>query len=148
MYSKEEKQALIRSFWAGFADAYPRPWRLYHTGIKEVQLKFGLYPREGVYVALEIRCKDLELRRIYFEKMTALQSILREDYWPDAQMDASYFTEDGQTISRVWVEHGQWRMGNPAFWPEIWAFFNEKMDALERFYGEHEDYIKDLDWNT
>jgi len=37
---------------------------------------------------------------------------------------------------------------NRSSWPEIFDFFNDNMDAFERFFYEYEDYIRDLEINT
>ncbi|MDI1303992.1 MAG: DUF4268 domain-containing protein, partial [bacterium] len=31
------------------------------------------------------------------------------------------------------------------YWDEIFDFYNEKMNSLELFYKEYDDFIKDID---
>jgi hypothetical protein len=56
--------------------------------------------------------------------------------------------ESGKIISRIWVEKTGISINNKNTWETIFAFFNENMDAFERFFYENEDYIKDLEINT
>jgi hypothetical protein len=36
-------------------------------------------------------------------------------------------------------------VSNQKYWDEIFAFFNEKMSALELFYFEYDEFIKDIE---
>jgi len=36
-------------------------------------------------------------------------------------------------------------VSNPKYWDEIFDFFFEKMNALELFYLEYDEYIKDIE---
>ncbi|MFL9845886.1 DUF4268 domain-containing protein [Flavobacterium rhizosphaerae] len=147
MFSKAESQALKKEFWTAFANEYPRKWLLYNTRIKDVSLKFYA-DNKTAQVLLDIEPKEEEKRIVYFEKMVSLQTILREEFLPDAVYEQNYYLENGKTISRVWVEKTGISLYNKATWQDIFDFFYEKMDAFERFFYEYEDYIRDLDINT
>jgi hypothetical protein len=147
MYSKEEAQKLKKEFWIAFAEAYPRKWLLYDTKIKEVSFKFFVDNKKA-QVLLDIEPKDEEKRKIYFEKIESLKTILLEDYLPEAILERNHYLENGKTISRVWVEKDQVSLNNKKDWDTIFDFFNESMSSFEYFFLEHEDYIKDLDINT
>jgi hypothetical protein len=36
-------------------------------------------------------------------------------------------------------------VSNRKYWDEIFEFYNEKMNALELFYKEYDEFIKDID---
>ena len=147
MYSKEEALFIKKEFWTAFASVYPRKWTLYDTKIKDVTFKFYIDNKKA-QVLLDIEPKDEEKRKIYFEKIESLKTILLEDYLPEAILELNFYLENGKIISRIWVEKLGVSLHNKNTWGEIFKFFNETMDAFERFFFEYEDYIKDLETNT
>ena len=147
MYSKEEALIIKKEFWIAFAAAYPRKWVLYDTKIKDVTFKFYIDNKKA-QVLLDIEPKDEEKRKIYFEKIESLKTILVDDYLPEAILERNFYLESGKTISRIWVEKLGVSLNNKNNWETIFDFFNETMTQFEYFYFEHEDYIKDLEINT
>jgi hypothetical protein len=147
MYSKEEVLHLKKEFWTAFAEAYPRKWILYDTKIKDVTFKFYIDNKKA-QVLLDIESKDDEKRKIYFEKIESLKTILLEDYLPEAILERHFFLDTGKEISRIWVEKQGVSMNNKMYWPEIFDFFNTTMTQFEYFFYEYEEYIKDLEINT
>lgn len=147
MFSKEEALQIKKDFWIAFAEEYPRKWLLYNTKIKDVTFKFHADNKKAK-VLLDIEPKDEEKRKIYYEKVESLKTILLEDYLDDVIFERNFYLETGKVISRVWVEKTGISINNKNTWPEIFDFFAEKMDAFERFFYENEDYIKDLEINT
>lgn len=147
MFSKAEAQKMKKEFWTAFAEAYPRKWLLYDTKIKDVSFKFYIDNKKA-QVSLDIEPKDDEKRKIYFEKIESLQSILREDFLPEVVLERDYYLETGKAISRIWVEIDGISLYNMASWAVIFRFFSIHMDAFERFFYEYEDYIRDLEINT
>ncbi len=147
MFSKEEAQRLKREFWIAFAEEFPRKWLLYNTKIKDLSFKFYVDNKKA-QVQLEIEPKDEEKRKIYYEKIESLKTILLEDYLPDAVFERNLYLENGKAVSRIWVEKLNVSCNNKNTWQEIFEFFNENMSQFELFFYEHEDYIKDLEINT
>ncbi|WP_291139698.1 DUF4268 domain-containing protein [Flavobacterium sp. UBA7663] len=147
MFSKEEALQIKKDFWIAFAAEYPRKWLLYNTKIKDVTFKFYVDNKKA-QVLLDIEPKDEEKRKIYYEKVESLKTILLEDYLDDVIFERNFYLETGKVISRVWVEKTGISINNKSTWPEVFDFFAEKMDAFERFFYENEDYIKDLEINT
>ncbi|WP_339837610.1 DUF4268 domain-containing protein [uncultured Flavobacterium sp.] len=147
MFSKEEAQRIKREFWVTFAEEHPRKWILYNTKIKDVAFKFYIDNKKA-QVLLEIEPKDEKNRIVYYEKIESLKTILLEEYLPDAVFERDLYLQNGKAISRIWVEKLNVSSNNKNTWPDVFDFFNEKMDAFERFFYEHEDYIKDLKINT
>lgn len=147
MYSKEESIKIKKEFWTNFAEAYPRKWILYDTKIKDFSFKFFVDNKKAL-VLIDIEPKDQEKRKIYFEKIESLKTILMEDYISDVILERNYHLETGKVISRIWVEKDGISLNNKSTWPAIFDFFHENMDAFERFFYENEDYIKDLETNT
>ena len=147
MFSKEEALQIKKDFWIAFAAEYPRKWILYNTKIKDVTFKFHVDNKKA-QVLLDIEPKDENKRIVYYEKVESLKNILIEEYLPDAIFERNFYLQNGKILSRVWVEKEGISINNKKTWPEVFEFFSEKMDAFERFFFEHEDYIKDLEINT
>ena len=59
--------------------------------------------------------------------------------------EKNYTLESGKTISRIWVEKSGVGFSNRNNWETIFDFFFEKMNALEMFYLEYDDFIKDIE---
>lgn len=147
MYSKEEAQKLKREFWISFAESYPRKWVLYDTKIKDFSFKFFVDNKKA-QVLIDIEHRNDEKRIVYFEKIESLKTVLEDDFIKDLVFEKNYTLESGKTISRIWVEKSDVSVSNRKYWDEIFDFFNEKMHALELFYLEYGDYIRDLELNT
>ena len=147
MFSKAEAQQIKKEFWIAFAEAYPRKWLLYDTKIKDVSFKFYVDNKKA-QVLLEIEPKEDEKRKIYYEKIESLKSILLEEFLPEAIFEKDFYHESGKVVSRIWVELNGISVFNMASWAAIFRFFNLSMDAFERFFYEYEDYIKELEINT
>lgn len=147
MYSKEEVQKLKREFWLAFAEKHPRKWVLYDTKIKDFSFKFYVDNKKA-QVLIDIEHRNDDIRKIYFEKLESLKSILEDDFVKDLVFEKNYVLENGKTISRIWVEKIGVSVSNRKYWNEIFDFYNEKMNAIEMFYLEYGDYIRDMEINT
>ncbi|HUH50893.1 MAG TPA: DUF4268 domain-containing protein [Flavobacterium sp.] len=147
MYSKEQTRELKNTFWTSFSEAYPKKWLLHKTKIKDFSFKFYA-DNKKIEVMLAIESKDEELKKIYFQKIESLQTLLREDYLPEVLLDEFHQQENGKIIAKVWVEKTGIGFHDKNNWSEIFDYFNQKMELFEAFYYEYEDYIKDLEMNT
>jgi hypothetical protein len=144
MYSREESQKLKREFWVAFAEKYPRKWVLYDTKIKDFSFKFYVDNKKA-QVLIDIEHRSDEKRILYFEKLEALKNILEEEFIKDLVFEKNYTLDSGKTISRIWVEKPGVGFSNRNNWNPIFDFFFEKMNALEMFYLEYDEFIKDIE---
>ena len=143
MYSKEETQKLKREFWVTFAEKFPRKWLLYDTKIKDFSFKFYVDNKKA-QVLIDIEPRNNDTRNAYFDKLEALKNILEEEFVADLVFERDYVLENGKIISRIWVEKLGVSVSNRQYWDEIFTFYNEKMNALELFYSEYDEFIKDI----
>ncbi len=144
MFSKLENQNLKREFWINFAQRYPRKWLLYDTKIKDFSFKFFVdNTKAQVQIAIEHR--NDEKRFAYFEQLLSLKNILETEFILDLVFQKSHTLENGKNISLIWVEKLNISVSNRKYWDEIFDFFNQKMTALELFYLEYDEFIKDID---
>ncbi|RKS98704.1 DUF4268 domain-containing protein [Flavobacterium sp. 123] len=144
MYSKEETQRLKREFWIAFAEKYPRKWLLYDTKIKDFSFKFYVDNKKA-QVLIDIEPRNNIKRIAYFEKLEALKNILEEEFIQDLVFEKDFTLESGKVISRIWVEKLGVGVSNRNYWDAIFDFYNEKMSALELFYLEYDEFIKDIE---
>jgi hypothetical protein len=74
-----------------------------------------------------------------------LKAILDEEFIQDLVFQKNHTLENGKTISKIWVEQLGISVSNRSYWDTIFDFFFEKMNALELFYLEYDEFIKDID---
>lgn len=144
MYSKQENQQLKQEFWVTFAEKYPRKWVLYDTKIKDFSFKFYVDNKKA-QVLIDIEHRNDEKRYAYFEKLYALKNILEEEFIHDLVYEKNFALENGKIISRIWVEKSRITVSNRSNWDIIYSFFFDKMNALEMFYLEYDEFLKDID---
>ncbi|WP_111659534.1 DUF4268 domain-containing protein [Olleya aquimaris] len=141
MFSKEESKQLKQLFWTSFGKSFPRKWILYNTKLKGVSFKF-YFDNKKAMVTLDVE-DDLEYRIKYWEKLTALKSILLDDYLPDAIYDEAYLLDNGKEISRIYVTLPQKvSIHNKNTWQDVMVFFNTHMSLFEAFFEEYKEVIE------
>jgi hypothetical protein len=143
MFSKEENQRLKREFWIAFAEKYPRKWMLYDTKIKDFSFKFYVDNKKA-QVLIDIEPRNDDKRIAYFEKLESLKNILEEEFIKDLVFEKDFILENGKTVSRIWIEKLGVSVSNRNYWDEIFDFYNYKMSAIELFYSEYDEFIKDI----
>jgi len=141
MFSKEESRLLREEFWTSFGKSFPRKWILYNTKLKGFTFKFH-FDTKSALVALDLE-DDLENRINYWEKLTALKSILTEEFLPNAIFEEAYILENGKEISRIYVPLNQKvSIHNKNTWQKTMEFFNENMSLFETFFEEYKDILE------
>ena len=100
------------------------------------------FTRRLAEVSIDLDSSDEIMRQYYFEKLVSLQTILKEEFLPDAILAEEYELESGKTISRVYVSKQGVNIHNKKDWPEVQEWLAEKMDALEQFFLEYRDFIE------
>ncbi|RAV29616.1 DUF4268 domain-containing protein [Sinomicrobium soli] len=141
MFSKEASKKMRQEFWTSFGKSYPRKWVRYHTGIKDLSLKFYFDTKKAM-VSLDIEPADKEERLLYFQKISALKAIFTEEYVPHAVFLEDSLLDNGKEISRVYVEKTKVSIHNKDSWRETMEFLNSCMLRFEAFFQEYKDYIK------
>jgi hypothetical protein len=141
MFSKEESRQLREEFWTSFGKSFPRKWVLYNTKIKGLSFKF-YFDTKKAFVSLDLE-DDLENRINCWEKLQSLQSILKDEYLPEAIYEEEYYLDNGKEISRIYVPIEQKvSIHNKNTWRDTMEFFNEHMSLFEFFFEEYKEIIK------
>lgn len=141
MYSREESKKIRQEFWTSFGKEYPRKWLLYNTKIKDFSLKFT-FTRKMAEVSIDLDALDEVMRLYYFERLQSLQTILKNEFLPQAVFAEEYELENGKVISRVYVRKEGVNVHNKKCWPEVKQWLAENMNALEMFFLEYKDFIE------
>ena len=137
MFSKEESKRLRQDFWIAFGKSYPRKWILYDTKIKGLALKFH-FDLKNAMVSIDVEHHNLETRMILWDKLLSLQSILTDDFIPEAQFIDSFILVNQKEISRVYVEKNGVSIHNKNTWRETMQFFNDNMLQFEAFFLQYD----------
>ena len=116
MFSREEAKEVRQQFWIFFGKRYPRKWLLYHTGIKDVALKFD-FDNKLASVAIECTATDEIDRGYYYEKITSLKKLLLEEISPALIFEENYTLESGKEISRICLEKQDVNIHRKTDWP-------------------------------
>ena len=140
MFSKSASKRLRQDFWIAFGKSYPRKWILYDTKIKGLALKFH-FDLKNAMVSIDVEHHDLETRIILWDKLLSLQSILKDDFIPEAQFIGSFILVNRKEISRVYVEKEGVSIHNKNTWQETMEFFNETMLHFEDFFSDYKDVL-------
>ena len=142
MFSKDESRKLRKEFWISFGKSFPRKWLLYNTKIKDFSFKFYA-DRKKAMVILELEMPDDELRYMYYDKLIALQKIVKTEYLPEAIFERDYYLElSDKMVSRMYVSLDDVSIHNKNTWQAIYCFFKENMNQMELFFNDFEDYFK------
>ncbi|MBC7525122.1 MAG: DUF4268 domain-containing protein [Flavobacterium sp.] len=147
MYSREELSHIKKDFWIEFSKEFPKKWMLYDTKIKNVSFKFYV-DNKMAQVQLDIEPNSEEKRKLYFEKLQSLKTILIDEYLPEAIFTQNYTLPTAKNISRIYVEKLHVSLHDKNSWFEIFDFFYKSMSSFELFFYEYGDYIKDLETNV
>lgn len=141
MFSQEESKKIREEFWLSFGKSFPRKWILYNTKIKDFSFKFYFDTKKAL-VTLDIEDDNIENRIKYYEKLTNLKTILKEDYLPQIIFEDCYFLGNGKEISRIYTQLNNVCIHNKDTWQQTMKFFYTDMMMFEKFYFEYEEYIK------
>lgn len=140
MFSKEESKKIRQEFWIFFAKRHPRKWLLYHTGIKDVALKFSFTTKEAM-VSIDCASIDPIIQAYYFDKLLSLKRLFLEEVSSQLIFDNQYSMDSGKSISRVYLIKKAVSIHNKHSWPEVFEFFNTHMDKMEDFFKEYKNFI-------
>lgn len=142
MYSKTEIKALKKRFWEGlgeYAAALPelhhrkRLFMLHHTGLRGTVLKFEA-GRDGAAVVLEINDPDTQRRQRLYDHFHAYRIVLEEQFPNGLQWQASYNTESGTTISRIFIGKNGLDIHRQNQWIDFYNFLATEMIKLEKAF--------------
>src|SRR5690606_36753243 len=114
---------------------------LYNTKINGMSFKFHYDTKEAL-VALDQE-DDLENRIACWDKLIALQTVLKQEFLSQAVFEGVYFLENCKKISRIYVPLDEKvSMHNKNCWQTVMEFFYDTMSRFEAFFEEYKDVLK------
>ena len=127
-YAKKTEKEIAIKFWKdSFKDS-------------EEQIKF-YFDNKKAMVCMDIEGDQQEIEK-YYNKFLSLKSILAE-FLPEILFEEHYYLENGKEIARIWVEKQGVCIYNKDTWQQAMVFLNEKMQQVECFWQEYEDFFMD-----
>lgn len=141
MYSKADLKALKQEFWTSFGKSFPQKWTLYNTKIKGLEFKF-YFDKNTAMVCLDID-HNLERRMELWDKISALKTVIQEDYIPEAQFEELYKISEFKDVSRVFISVDQVSIHNKNTWQKAMVFLSQGMQRFESFFEDFKDYLSD-----
>ena len=151
MFTKEEKKALMQSFWSqfdDFCDTIPdlawrkKKWILHDTKISHIDLKFDL-GRDFAMVALEINHRSENQRIRVFELIERYRLMLDAGFTPGLTWDFCYLNENNLEVCRIYVEKRGVDFHKISEWSVIYPFLAENMLQLQENFLEIQDVLKE-----
>ncbi len=144
MFSRKETTKLRQQFWMAFGQ-YMAPilseegekinWINYKTGIKGLQFKMEAVG-ERTFISIEINHPDLVRQQIIFEKFEGLKKILTDNLNEDWLWQLHAATDEGKTISKIYIERRGLSLMRKDDWPALISFFKPRILALDKFWSE------------
>ena len=129
-----------QDFWTAFGKSYRRKWILYDTKIKGLAFKFH-FGLKTARVSMDVDHHDLETRIALWEKLDSLQSILKEQYLPEALFEDCFLLDNQKEISRIYVEKKGVCIHNKDTWRETMQFLDRNMRLFEGFFKEYREIL-------
>jgi hypothetical protein len=152
MYTKEQASQLRQAFWTAFGQ-YMAPvpptagdkinWSNYKTGIRHLYFKMDADKQKAV-IAIQLQQNDAQLRRLYFDRLKQLASLLQSFLPEPWHWEADAVDAYGKHYSRVYTQLDGVNVFKKEDWPAIISFFKERIMALDRFWQEARPFFEDL----
>ena len=143
MYSKQEAAQLKQAFWTVFGQ-YMAPvfsaegekinWVNYKTGEKNIQFRMTADNRKAE-IAIALTHKDREIQQLYYEQFLELKKMLETATGEGWHWQLHTADEWDRTQSRIYTEKAGVSIFNKEDWPELIAFFKQRMIALDDFWS-------------
>lgn len=108
-------------------------WINYKTGIKGIFFKMNA-DNNNVIIAIEISCKDHELRMQYFDLFIHLEKKFINFMGANFTFEKNYIDIYGKDLSRIFYSLGKINIYRETDWPAIITFLKKYITALDNFW--------------
>ncbi|MDX1445733.1 DUF4268 domain-containing protein [Lishizhenia sp.] len=151
MFSKEELRERKTLFWEGLkkkmqnrksANGKRANWINYRTGLKFFYVRLDVNSKRAIF-ALDLQPKDEGIKEIFWEQLQELKVVLESEMGPgiwDEDVEIKY----GHSVSRIYWELPDVNMFKKEDTDKIYAFFQEKLIAFDRFYTDYDEILLTL----
>jgi hypothetical protein len=152
MYSREQASQLRKAFWTTFGQ-YMRPipsaeglkvnWINYKTGYRGMYFRMDADKKQAT-IAVTFEQKDPVLRELFYEQMLELRSYFHSTMGEEWIWEASAYDTKGVVFSRVYTTLSGMSVFNKADWPQLIAFFKNRMVAIDDFWSMAKHHFEPL----
>lgn len=152
MLPKDEQKLKNELFWGNFKTQMKKNmsstgrrinWLNYPTETKELYLRMQATGK-SCSVSFDIQSKDKGVREVIWEQMGELKMVLLSEMIEEGEWIESLELPNGMEISRITWERNDLNYYNESDVLEIYAFFESKLKAFDRFYQEYKDILIQL----
>lgn len=149
MYSREEIKQLHKDFWNGFDEfcaQLPRfkyrrkPWILYNTKIKGVELKFDA-TREGAYVIFELNHHNTAKRFAMMDLMKKYKVVF-DEYFDNAIWEDSFIKPCGTDVCRIYRRNPDLNIHKKEHWKDFYVYLSKNMSMLEKSFDQLRELLE------
>jgi len=150
MYSAEEAKRIRNEFWEGFRNytnqrrkrqGVSGKWMLTRTGINALNLRFHI-DQQQAQVGIDLETSNMDKRLELFEKLESTKKILHNVMSEPMIWEVDYLRENGKSVSRIYLKMDDVNIYDTGTWKRVYRFFFEKMDALESYYRDYQDFLR------
>lgn len=149
MLPKEERKIRNEQFWAAFKEAMRGKvsssgrrvnWATYPTEVKDTYLRL-ICDGNLTAVCYDIQFKDQGIKAIFWEQLGELKAVMEASMNYPTNWNEHFETKEGIIIGRI-----SWELEGVSFyknedWPQIHAFFRERLIEFDAFYQEFKDIL-------
>lgn len=147
MHSKEQYPKIRQQFWTKFgqymklvpgAGDKQVNWLNYKTGIPGIYFRMEAGHQQAI-VAIEIRHKDQDERKRYYNHFLSLKTLLENETGYQWDWHKDLLLHHTQVISRISQSLSPIHINNEADWPAIIGFLKPRIIALDNFWESVKD---------
>jgi hypothetical protein len=142
MYSRQESARTKKEFWTVLGK-YLTPmlsseeervnWMNYKTGEKDIYFRMNVDTKKAS-ICIELTHKDPGIQEIYFRHFLSLKSIF-EEFAGKWNWEPLKLNDNGQQISKIYLDKTGLNILNREDWPELISFFKANLIALDKFWN-------------
>lgn len=154
MYSKEDAQQKINTFWLE-AEKYiggnkslflkNTKWTQYKTAIKHIYFRCDC-TRHDATIRIDIQHKDTDIRHLFFEQFLELKTVFETTTQINWIWKKNTKNQYENNISSIYVKLENVDIYDKKSWHKIFFFYAKYLVKLDEFWFEFHDVFKQLSW--
>lgn len=109
-------------------------WLNYKTGVKNIFFRLQADGQKAS-VAIELTHHDEDLRKLHFDRLLALRTVLEAAVGEEWSWQLTAVDEYGKKLSRIYAERPNVSVFKKEDWPALISFFKPRIMALDEFWS-------------
>lgn len=149
MFSKEERKKIHEEFWQGLKKRMNKHtntngkrvnWLRYPIRMKEMYVRMAADNHSATF-SIEFQSTDNGILALLWEQMIELKNVLELEMGNDGEWMDETFNLAGQPICAIRWHLNEVNMYRLSDAPTIYAFYEAKLLAFDRFYEEYKEVL-------